>query len=223
MRANPQRLAGYICGFLPDHGWRWAFTTCGMIGVIYAMPLLALLPQSRASVLPTLPRKRRKAEVIRGLIGNRNFLLLVLYFTLPAIAGWVVRLDARYSARKFSLGQGTAGVSGSSVCANRLAGWRNRRGALADRWARHSNRAGYSSAPSGLYFSRPLLVWVTRARDGRHWPDRIRIRLRDFRLQQHADPFARFARPELRATGYGIMNLVSISIGGFATGFRCVT
>ena len=26
-----------------------------------------------------------------SLLGNRNFLLLVAYFTLPAIAGWVVR------------------------------------------------------------------------------------------------------------------------------------
>ena len=35
-------FAGYVADS-PEHGWRWAFTTCGMIGVIYAMPLLALL------------------------------------------------------------------------------------------------------------------------------------------------------------------------------------
>jgi MFS family permease len=26
-----------------EHGWRWAFTTCGLIRMIYAMPLMALL------------------------------------------------------------------------------------------------------------------------------------------------------------------------------------
>src|SRR5204863_9117102 len=35
-------FAGYVAD-LPDLGWRWAFTTCGMIGVIYAVPLLATL------------------------------------------------------------------------------------------------------------------------------------------------------------------------------------
>src|SRR5215207_8028839 len=35
-------FAGYVADS-PEHGWRWAFSTCGMIGVIYAMPLIALL------------------------------------------------------------------------------------------------------------------------------------------------------------------------------------
>src|ERR1043165_1119744 len=35
-------FAGYVADS-PDHGWRWAFTTCGMIGIIYSLPLLALL------------------------------------------------------------------------------------------------------------------------------------------------------------------------------------
>ena len=34
--------AGYIADS-PDHGWRWAFSMCGMIGIIYALPLLATL------------------------------------------------------------------------------------------------------------------------------------------------------------------------------------
>lgn len=33
-------FAGYMADS-PDHGWRWMFSTCGMIGVIYAIPLLA--------------------------------------------------------------------------------------------------------------------------------------------------------------------------------------
>jgi MFS family permease len=31
-------FAGYMADS-PDHGWRWMFSTCGMIGVIYAIPL----------------------------------------------------------------------------------------------------------------------------------------------------------------------------------------
>ena len=103
-------FAGYVADS-PDHGWRWAFSTCGMVGVIYALPLFALLrnpPQAAATA--EAPGESR--GVLRGLLGNRNFLLLVLYFTLPAIAGWVVRdWMPDILKEKFHLGQGKAGVS----------------------------------------------------------------------------------------------------------------
>src|SRR6187549_2810984 len=35
-------FAGYAADS-PAHGWRWAFSTSGMLGVLYALPLLALL------------------------------------------------------------------------------------------------------------------------------------------------------------------------------------
>ena len=35
-------FAGYMADS-PDHGWRWMFSTCGMIGVIYAIPLLGAM------------------------------------------------------------------------------------------------------------------------------------------------------------------------------------
>src|SRR5829696_4238075 len=68
---------GYVADS-PEHGWRWAFSTCGMIGVIYAMPLIAAL---RDPVRPPVDtaQPNRSAGVVRGLLGNRNFILLVLY------------------------------------------------------------------------------------------------------------------------------------------------
>src|SRR3954471_23453882 len=44
-------FAGYAADS-PEHGWRWAFSTCGMIGVIYALPLLTLL-RNPAPILKT--------------------------------------------------------------------------------------------------------------------------------------------------------------------------
>jgi hypothetical protein len=85
------------------------FTTCGMIGAIYAMPLVALLrnPARPAAIAPARIADR---GVMRGLLANRDFLLLVLYFTLPAIAGWVVRdWMPDILKEKFNLGQGKAG------------------------------------------------------------------------------------------------------------------
>jgi len=35
-------FAGYAADS-PEHGWRWVFSMCGLIGIVYALPLLGLL------------------------------------------------------------------------------------------------------------------------------------------------------------------------------------
>ena len=48
----------------------------------------------------------------RELLTNGSFILLVLYFTLPALAGWVVRdWMPAILKQQFNIGQGKAGVS----------------------------------------------------------------------------------------------------------------
>ncbi len=203
----------------PDYGWRWAFSTCGMIGVIYALPLLALLrnppreaPAVAAAGEPAGP------GVFRALLTNRNFLLLVLYFTLPAIAGWVVRdWMPEILREKFHLGQGKAGVSAIlyvqiASLIGALVG-----GTLADRWMRTTNRGRIFTSAIGMTMFLPALFSVGNANTltmaivgliifGLGW---------GFFDCNNMPILCQIARPEWRATGYGIMNLVSISCGGF--------
>jgi MFS family permease len=212
-------FAGYVADS-PDHGWRWAFSTCGMIGVIYALPLLAALrdprpapaaSQATTAAVPT-------AGVLRGLLTNRNFLLLVLYFTLPAIAGWVVRdWMPEILREKFHLGQGQAGVSAilyvqlASIVGVVIGG------ILADRWMRGSNRGRIFTSAIGMTLFLPALFSVGHAATlqmaivgliifGLGW---------GFFDCNNMPILSQIVRPEWRATGYGLMNLVSISCGGF--------
>ena len=209
-------FAGYLADS-PDHGWRWAFSTCGMIGVIYALPLLAALrdPQKPAPH-PTTPTPQN--GVIRGLLGNRNFILLILYFTLPAIAGWVVRdWMPEILREKFNLGQGKAGVSAilyvqlASIIGVLIGG------ALADRWMKRSQRGRIFTSAIGMVLFLPALFSVGHASTlglaitglivfGLGW---------GFFDCNNMPILCQIVRPEWRATGYGIMNLVSISCGGF--------
>jgi len=209
-------FAGYAADS-PDHGWRWAFSTCGMIGVIYALPLLSLLRNpERPPVDATAPSPER--GVLRDLLGNRNFLLLVLYFTLPAIAGWVVRdWMPDILKEKFGLGQGKAGVSAilfvqPASLAGALTG-----GTLADRWMRHTPRGRIFTSAIGMALFLPALFSVGNAGTlsiailglivfGFGW---------GFFDCNNMPILCQIAGPGLRATGYGIMNLVSISCGGF--------
>jgi MFS family permease len=211
-------FAGYVADS-PAHGWRWAFSTCGMIGIIYALPLLALLRNPEQSEKePATAESERAGNVFTSLLGNRNFLLLVLYFTLPAIAGWVVRdWMPDILKEKFGLGQGKAGVSAIlfvqiASLVGALVG-----GTLADRWMRTTSRGRIFTSAIGMILFLPALFSVGNAGTlavaivglivfGLGW---------GFFDCNNMPILCQVARPEWRATGYGIMNLVSISCGGF--------
>jgi MFS family permease len=210
-----------------DHGWRWAFSTCGMIGVIYAIPLLAMLRNPAGESVTGGPAVSTPTRgVIRGLLGNRNFILLVLYFTLPAIAGWVVRdwmpdiLREKFgmgAAGHEGLSQGAAGVKAvvyvqvASLVGAVIGG------ALADRWMQRAARGRIFTSAIGMLLFLPALFSVGNAGTlsvavlglvvfGVGW---------GFFDCNNMPILCQIVRPEWRATGYGIMNLVSISCGGF--------
>ena len=65
--------------------------------------------------------KASPIAAVGELLGNRSFVLLVLYFTLPALAGWVVRdwMPAILKA-EFGIGQGKAGVSATLYRSKKL-------------------------------------------------------------------------------------------------------
>jgi len=210
-------FAGYVADS-PEHGWRWAFTTCGMIGIIYAMPLLSLLRNPEREAVELKEAEKLKTGVWHGLLTNWNFILLVLYFTLPAIAGWVVRDWMPDILReKFGLGQGAAGVKAIlfvqlASLAGVVVG-----GVMADRWMRTNVRGRIFVSAIGMVLFLPALFSVGNAGTvgvavaglivfGFGW---------GFFDCNNMPILCQIARPELRATGYGIMNLVSISCGGF--------
>jgi MFS family permease len=159
---------------------------------------------------------------VRELLGNRSFILLVLYFTLPALAGWIVRdwMPAILKA-EFAIGQGLAGLSATiywqtaAIVGAALGGW------LADRWMRKTPRGRIFVSALGTSLIVPAMFGVGYApATGLLWVAIVFLMLFGlgwgFFDSNNMPILCQIARPELRATGYGIMNLVSISCGGFA-------
>ena len=206
----------------PDLGWRWAFSACGLVGVLYALPLFWLIRNPVRQTSGDNLTAPTPQGALRELLTNRSFILLVLYFTLPALAGWVVRdwMPAILKS-EFNIGQGKAGVSATlfwqcaAIFGAVLGGW------LADRWMRRSGRGRIYVSAIGMGLIIPAMFGVGYApQTGALWVAIAFLLL--FGLGwgffdcNNMPILCQIARPELRSTGYGIMNLVSISAGGLA-------
>jgi len=214
-------FSGYVAD-APTLGWRWAFDVTGAVGVIYALPLLWLLRDAPKRVLAADEAVVPPTSIgvaARELVSNRSFILLVLYFTLPALAGWVVKdWMPAILKDKFAIGQGKAGVSATlyvniaSLIGAFLGGW------FADRWMRRSERGRIYTSALAMSLLIPSLFGVGNS--GSLLMAVLFLVL--FGLGWGAFDcnnmpiLSQIVRPELRATGYGVMNLVSISCGGFA-------
>jgi MFS transporter, Spinster family, sphingosine-1-phosphate transporter len=211
------QICGGFAGFIADdadYGWRWLFTACGIAGIIYVVPLMLGL-RSPQRVEKKAPQP--VGSVLSELLGNRNFILLLFYFTLPAIAGWVVKdwMPALLK-EKFSLGQGTAGVTAvlyvqiASIVGALIGGF------MADRWMKANPRGRIFTSAIGMAMFLPALFSVGNATSltiaivgltvfGFGW---------GFFDCNNMPILTQITRPEVRATGYGLMNLASISCGG---------
>jgi MFS family permease len=211
-------FGGYVAD-APHLGWRMAFDICGVFGMLYAVPLVLLLRDPPGIAAAPTAAKTSPLRALGELITNRSFILLVLYFTLPALAGWVVRdWMPAILKQEFEIGQGQAGVAATlywqvaAIVGALVGGW------LADRWMRRNDRGRIYISAIGMSVIAVSIFGVGAAGTltmavlllilfGLGW---------GFFDSNNMPILCQIVRPELRATGYGIMNMVSISFGGFA-------
>lgn len=211
-------VGGYIA---QTSSWRNCFTWFGLAGVIYAVVLMLALRDAPGSNDENHAKRRvRVGETILALWSQPAFWILVIYFTLPAIAGWVTKnWLPTYLADTFQLKEGPAGLSATGYIqiasfAGVLFG-----GAMADWWMRRTDRGRIFTSALGVMLLVPALLGL-----GYAWSLGAAIAFMilfglgwGFFDCNNMPILCQIARPEHRATGYGFMNLVSISVGAAAT------
>lgn len=218
-------IIGGFTGYVADSpalGWRRAFDVCGLVGALYAIPLFLLLRNPVRPADASGQGRTSPVGALRELLGNRSFILLVLCFTLPALAAWIVRdwMPAILKA-EFRIGQGKAGVSATlywqvaAIVGALGGGW------LADHWMRRTDRGRIFVSAIGIALIVPAMFGVGYAPQTGVLGVAIAFLILfgigwGFFDSNNMPILCQIARPELRATGYGLMNLVSISCGGFA-------
>jgi MFS transporter, Spinster family, sphingosine-1-phosphate transporter len=213
-------VGGYIA---QTSSWRNCFTWFGAAGVAYAVVLMFSLKDKTASAADTERLKLNPVtlgDTVRALWTQPAFWILVVYFTLPAIAGWVAKnWLPTYLADTFQLKEGPAGLSATGYIqiasfAGVLLG-----GAIADGWMRVSSRGRIFTSAIGVFLLVPALLGL-----GYAWSLGAAIGFMllfglgwGFFDCNNMPILCQIARPEHRATGYGFMNMVSISVGAVAT------
>jgi MFS family permease len=210
-------MGGYIAE--SSYGWRAAFTWFGLAGVLYAGVLVFFLQNAPRPAADSAEARAGAGVSFGSLFGCGAFILLVLYFTLPAMPGWVVKSwMPSLLAKTFDLGEGSAGFSATlpvtlASLVGVLAG-----GALADRWMRRTPRGRIYVSAIGTALCIPALFGIGYAPTlgvaiaflilfGVGW---------GFFDTNNMPILCQIVPARLRATGYGLMNMVSITVGGLA-------
>ena len=217
-----QALGG-IGGFIADSSsWRNAFFWFGSAGVLYAVALALFLREApRPAADPESPAPHVGAgQVLKGLLGTTGFLLIVVYFTLPAMPGWVVKnWLPTHLATDFGLRQGPAGLSATgyvtlaSFAGALFGGW------LADRWVAVRSRGRIFTSALGTALCVPALLALGFAPGLAVAIGGMIVFGLGFGIfdANNMPILCQLTSARSRATGYGIMNMVSISIGGGVT------
>jgi MFS transporter, Spinster family, sphingosine-1-phosphate transporter len=212
-------IGGYIA---QTSSWRNCFTWFGVAGVIYSVVLMLTLRDApvTAGMAGLKKRSVTVGETLRALWSQPAFWILVVYFTLPAIAGWVTKnWLPTYLADTFQLKEGPAGLSATGYI--QLASFVGvlLGGAIADIWMRATPRGRIYTSALGVLLLVPALLGL-----GWAWSLGAAIAFMvlfgigwGFFDCNNMPILCQIARPEHRATGYGCMNFVSISVGAGAT------
>jgi MFS family permease len=214
---------GGIGGYIAESGtWRNCFTWFGAAGVVYAFLLMATLRDAPGSSWNSSAKNNSVSigNTLKTLWTQPAFWILVVYFTLPAIAGWVTKnWLPTFLADTFNLKQGPAGLSATGYIqiasfAGVLLG-----GVVADGWMVRTQRGRIFTSALGVLLLVPALFGL-----GYAWNLEAAIGFMilfgigwGFFDSNNMPILCQIARPEHRATGYGCMNLVSISVGAAAT------
>lgn len=211
-------IGGYIA---QTSSWRNCFTWFGVAGVIYAVVLMLALrdaPDSNAG--NRMNERVTVVETLRVLWSKPAFWILVIYFTLPAIAGWVTKnWLPTYLADTFLLKEGPAGLSATGYIQVASFVGVILGGVVADWWMRQTARGRIFTSALGVLLLVPALLGL-----GYAWSLAAAVAFMilfglgwGFFDCNNMPILCQIARPEHRATGYGFMNLVSISVGAGAT------
>lgn len=213
---------GGLGGWIAERqGWSHAFLIFGVAGVVYSVVMVFFLRDAPstpvAAAIAEAAPEVRLGEALRSLFSRGAFILALFYWGLLGLAGWaVVGWMPTYLNEHFHLSQGVAGLSATgylqaAALVGVLLG-----GVWADRWSRTNPRAPIFVPVIGLALAAPGILLAAST-------NLLPLAIASLMLYGLAKAFSDtnmmpilslVADGRYRATGYGVLNLFSCTVGG---------
>lgn len=217
---------GFIGGWIAEkYTWDFAFNSLGIIGIVYAIILFLFLKDAPKDGISVDSDTRLRIDenrisfydAIKKLFSKSAYIYLLIFWSFLGLVNWmVVAWLPTYYKETFNLSQSTAGVYATAYfwpasIVGLLAG-----GFLSDRWSKKNPLARVIVPLIGLMFAVPAIFSGSTTAV-------LAITITAFAVYALTSKFTDTnMMPMLclvvdhryRATGYGILNMLSTIIGG---------
>ncbi len=212
-------FGGVIGGALGQaHGWRYPFLVLGIVGLVYAAVLaFGLRGDTGVRVAEAGSSPTPFGLSLREVVGRPGYLGMLTAFSAFAIANWIVYTWLPlFMFERFGMSLAEAAFTATfylqvaSLVGILSGGW------LADRWGRTNSRGRVLTQAIGVAVAAPFLFVVGFTTSV---PVLVAALIafgmgRGFYDSSTMPVLAQVARPEIRATGYGVFNLAGCIVGG---------
>lgn len=214
---------GGLGGWIAErYGWTHAFYLFGVAGLCYSIVIAMLLrdaPRPPAEESVAENSRVRLGPALKSLFSRGAFVIALCYWGLLGLAGWgVVGWMPTYLKEHFHLSQGEAGLSAtaymnSAALLGVLVG-----GVWADRWSRRNVRGPILVPAVGLCVAGPaiLLAASTTLLPLALAALMVYSLMKAFCDTNMMPILSLVSDGRYRATGYGLLNMFSCTVGGLA-------
>jgi MFS family permease len=220
-----QALGGFGATVAHHFSWQYTFSIFGLVGMLYSFVLVVFLKDKKGnqSVQEGSP-KGKSISVFKGLpvlLTNISFWVILFYFALPGIPGWAVKnwLPTLFSDNlKIEMDQ-AGPIATVTIAFSSLAGVIFG-GMLSDKWSQKNIRARMYTSAGGILLTIPALLLIGYGHSlAQSIMAAICFGFGFGMFDANNMPIVcQFVSSKYRATAYGLMNMVGVLAGAFATG-----
>ena len=221
-----QALGGFGATVAAAYTWHFTFHTFGLIGIAYSLILIVFLREKKDRGEINLTDKKlvpEKTSILKGLallFSNISFWIILFYFAIPSLPGWATKnwLPTLF-AQNLDIPMSRAGpLSTITIAASSFIGVIFG-GILSDRWVQKNIRGRIYTSAIGLALTIPSLLLLGFGHSlfnviGAALCFGVGYGMFD---ANNMPILCQFVPQKLRATAYGIMNMVGVFAGAYIT------
>lgn len=219
-----QALGGFGATIAASYSWQSAFTSFGLIGIVYSIVLILFLREKpNTAAMTPIKTGNANESLLKGftvLFSNISFWVILFYFAVPSLPGWGVKnwLPTLF-AQNLHIDMSLAGpMSTITIAASSFVGVLFG-GILSDKWVQKNNRGRIYTSAIGLGLTIPALLLIGLGSSMLHMVGAVFFFGFGYGMfdANNMPILCQFISAKYRATAYGMMNMTGVFAGAFIT------